>query len=60
VKVVRELNLYHGLNIGVAPPMPAALPEIEPTSPRLALTHAPGAVVPETFAEAEKVAEKRT
>jgi hypothetical protein len=60
VKVVRELNLYHGLNIGVARPTPAALPEIGPTSPPLALTHAPGAVVAETFAEAEKVAQKRT
>ena len=60
VKVVRELNLYHGLNIGVARPMPAVLPEIEPTSPPLALTHAPGAAMAETFAEAEKVAQKRT
>jgi DNA-binding CsgD family transcriptional regulator len=60
VKVVRELNLYHGLNMGVARPMPAALPEFEPTAPPLALTHAPGAVVAETFAKAEKVAQKRT
>jgi DNA-binding CsgD family transcriptional regulator len=60
VKLVRELNLYHGLNIGVARPTPAALPEIGPTSPPLALTHAPGAVVAEPFAEAEKVAQKRT
>jgi len=60
VKVVRELNLYHGLDIGVARPQPAVLPEIEPTSPPLALTHAPGAAVAETFAEAEKVAQKRT
>jgi hypothetical protein len=59
VKVVRELNLYHGLNIGVARAMPAALPEIEPTSPPLALTHAPGAAVAETFADAEEVAQKR-
>jgi DNA-binding CsgD family transcriptional regulator len=60
VKVVRELNLYHGLDIGMARPMPAALPEIEPTAPLLALTHAPGAAVAEAFAEAEKVAQKRT
>jgi hypothetical protein len=60
VKVVRELNLYHGLNIGVARPMPAALSEIEPTAPPLALTHAPGAVVAETLAEAKKVAQKRS
>jgi hypothetical protein len=60
VKVVRELNLYHGLNIGVARPQPAALPQIRPAAPPLALTHAPGAVAAEMFAEAEKVAEKRT
>jgi hypothetical protein len=58
VKVVRELNLYHGLNIGVARPMPAALPQIAQTSPPLALTHAPGAAVEEALAEGEKVSEK--
>ena len=48
VKVVRELNLYHGLNVGAArPAMPAALPEIAPTSPPLALTHSPGVAVTE-------------
>ena len=56
LKIVRELNLYHGLNVGVAHPQPAALPEIAPTSPPLALTHAPGAVVAEALAEGEKVA----
>jgi hypothetical protein len=60
VKVVRELNLYHGINIGVARPDPAALPEIAPTQPPLALTHAPGALAVETFDEAEKVAQKRS
>jgi hypothetical protein len=54
VKVVRELNLYHGLNIGVARPDPAALPEIAPTSPPLALTHSPNVVVAEPLAEGEK------
>jgi hypothetical protein len=60
VKVVRELNLYHGLSIGAARPEPAALPEIAPVWPPLALTHAPGGGAAETFAEAEKVAQKRT
>jgi DNA-binding CsgD family transcriptional regulator len=60
VKVVRELNLYHGLNVGVARPMPTAPPEIAPTSPPLALTHSPGVVVAETLAEGEKVAQKCT
>jgi hypothetical protein len=56
VKVVRELDLYHGLNNGVTRPIPAALPEIVPTSSPLAITHAPGVVVAETLAEAEKAA----
>jgi hypothetical protein len=53
LKVVRELNLYHGLNVGLARPMPAAPPEIAPTSPPLALTHSPSVVVTEAF-EGEK------
>jgi hypothetical protein len=60
LKVVRELNLYHGLNIGVARPMPGALPEIAPTSPPLALTHSPRTVIAETLAEGENVAQKCT
>jgi hypothetical protein len=39
VKVVRELNLYHGVNVGPTRTVRAALPEIAPTSPPLALTH---------------------
>ena len=45
VKVVRELNLYHGVNIGPRRPAPTATPEIAPTSPPLALTHSPGVAV---------------
>jgi hypothetical protein len=46
VKVVRELDLYHGVNVGQAPLItPATLPEIAPTSTPLALTHSPGAAV---------------
>ena len=43
VKVVRELNLYHGVNVGparLAPPAPP--PDIAPTSAPLALTHSAG------------------
>jgi DNA-binding CsgD family transcriptional regulator len=54
LKVVRELNLYHGLKVVVAHPTPAALPEIGPTSAPLALTHAPGVAVAEALAEGEK------
>src|ERR1700679_2416216 len=48
VKVVRKLNLYHGVNVGparLAPP--ATLPDIAPTVPPLALTHSPGVAVTE-------------
>ncbi len=41
LKVVRELNLYHGLDVGPARPPPAARPEIAPASAPLALTHSP-------------------
>ena len=54
LKVVRELNLYHGLKVAVAHPTPAALSEIAPTSAPLALTHAPGVVVAEALAEGER------
>ncbi|HEY6518781.1 MAG TPA: hypothetical protein VIZ19_05365 [Roseiarcus sp.] len=50
VKVVRELSLYHGVNVGSARlAAPAALPEIAPASPPLALTHSPGGAVAELF-----------
>jgi DNA-binding CsgD family transcriptional regulator len=45
VQVVRELNLYHGVNVGAARMAPAALPEIVATSAPLALTHSPGMAV---------------
>ena len=40
LKVVRELNLYHGVNFGRAPTL--AAPQIAPTAAPLALTHSPG------------------
>ena len=46
LKVVRELNLYHGVTVGSARPAPAALPELAQTSP-LALTHSPGVALTE-------------
>ncbi|HEX3497505.1 MAG TPA: hypothetical protein VHT02_10120 [Methylocella sp.] len=46
VKVVRELNLYHGVHVG---PARLAPPDIAPTSPPLALTHSPGTAVTELF-----------
>jgi hypothetical protein len=55
LKVVRELNLYHGLNLGparVAPP--AEVLEIAATSPPLALTHSPDVMVVEGVAGGEK------
>ena len=56
LKVVRELNLYHGVNVGSARPAPAALPEIAPTSPPLALTHSPGVAVTEEFEDEKSCA----
>jgi hypothetical protein len=50
LKVVRELNLYHGVSVGPARLAPqAALQEIEPTASPLALTHSPGVAVTEVF-----------
>ena len=53
LKVVRELNLYHGVNVGSARPAPAALPDLAPASPPLALTHSQSVAVTEMF-EGEK------
>ena len=49
VKVVRELNLYHGVNVGPARTEPGEFPEIAPTAPPLALTHSPGVAITELF-----------
>ena len=60
VKVVRELNLYHGVNVGAARlAAPAALPEIAPISPPLALTHSPAWRLRKKF-EDEKSCAKRS
>jgi hypothetical protein len=56
LKVVRELNLYHGVNIGPGRPAPTAPPDIAPTSPRLALTHSPGVAVTEMFEDEKSCA----
>jgi len=57
VKVVRELNLYHGVNVGSARlAAPAALPEIAPASPPLALTHSPGMGATELFEDEKSCA----
>jgi len=56
LEVVRELNLYHGVRVGGARLAPRpAVPELQPPSAPLALTHAPGVAVAEAF-EIEKVA----
>jgi hypothetical protein len=57
LKVVRELNLYHGVNVGSAGlAAPAAAPEIAPASPPLALTHSPGVVITEGFEDEKSCA----
>jgi hypothetical protein len=60
VKVVRELNLYHGVNFSPARLAPtAALPEIAPTSPPLALTHSPGVAVTKLFEDEKSCAKEQ-
>jgi hypothetical protein len=59
VKVVRELNLYHGVNFGPARTAPGALPEIAPTSPPLALTHSPGVAAMDLFEDEKSCAKEQ-
>ena len=59
VKVVRELNLYHGVNIGRGRPAPTAPPEIAPTAPPLALTHSPGVAVTEMLDDEKSCAKEQ-
>jgi hypothetical protein len=57
VKVVKELNLYHGVNVGPARPAPsAALPDVAPTAPPLVLTRSAGAAVMELFEDEKSCA----
>jgi DNA-binding CsgD family transcriptional regulator len=56
VKVVRELNLYHGVTIGPARVTPATRPEIALASPPLALTHSPGEPVEDAFEDEKSCA----
>jgi transposase len=49
LKVVRELNLYRGVNVGSARLAPLAQPEIAPRAPPLALTHSPGVVATASY-----------
>ena len=59
VKVVRELNLYHGVNFGPARTAPGALPEIVPTSSPLALTHSPSVAVTDLFEDEKSCAKEQ-
>jgi hypothetical protein len=60
LQVVRELNLYHGVNVGPARlALPAALPDIAPTAPPLALTHSPGVAAPELFDDDKSCAKEQ-
>jgi hypothetical protein len=56
LKVVRELNLYHGVKVGSARLAPAALREIAPAAAPLALTHSPGAAIAELFEDEKSCA----
>src|SRR3984957_17257968 len=59
VKVVRELNLYPGVNIGRGRPAPTPPPEIAPTAPPLALTHSPGVAVTEMLDDEKSCAKEQ-
>ena len=59
VKVVRELNLYHGINVGPTRTAPAALPKIAPTSRPLAFTHSPGVAVTDLFEDEKNCAKEQ-
>ena len=59
LKVVRELNLYHGVNVGPARHAPAAPPEIAPTSAPLALTHSPGVALTGMFQDEKSCAKEQ-
>jgi hypothetical protein len=53
LKVVRELNLYHGVDVSrtLAPP-----PKIAPAAPPLALTHSPGVALTEVIEDEKSCA----
>ena len=57
VKVVRELNLYHGVNVGPARTEPGELPEIAPTAPPLA--YLPGFTVTKLFEDEKSCAKEQ-
>jgi hypothetical protein len=60
LKVVRELNLYHGVHIGPGRLAAAATPpEIAPTSPPLALTHSPGVAAMDLFEDEKSCAKEQ-
>jgi hypothetical protein len=59
VKVVRELNLYHSVNVGPARLAPATLPEIALASQPLALTHSPSVAVATSFEDEKSCAKEQ-
>jgi hypothetical protein len=59
LNVVRELNLYHGVNVGPARLAPATLPEIALASQPLALTHSPSVALTELFEDEKSCAKEQ-
>ena len=59
LKVVRELNLYHGVNLRPGRPAPTTPPEIAPTSAQLALTHSPGVALTRMFEDEKSCAKEQ-
>ncbi len=56
VKVVKELNLYHGLNVCHASAQATAAPEVAIPSPALALTNSPRAPIEASFEDEKSCA----
>jgi multidrug resistance efflux pump len=59
LKVVRELNLYHGVNLRPGRPAPTTPPEIAPTSAQLALTQSPGVALTRMFEDEKSCAKEQ-
>jgi hypothetical protein len=59
VKVVRERNLYHGVNVGPARLARLALPEIAPASAPIALTRSPGVALTGMFEDEKSCAKEQ-
>jgi hypothetical protein len=59
IAVVRELNLYHSVNVGPARLAPTTPPEVALVSQPLALTHSPSVAVATSFEDEKSCAKEQ-